>query len=155
MKKGRTVKIYDRLCDLAPAIPAGHCLGRIGCFLGGCCFGKPTDCVFGVVFPEGSLPYEYYGGAVAVHPTQLYEAAFLLALFLFLLFCGKKYGFPLYLILYGTGRFFLEFLRNDDRGILPGIPLSPAQAISVLLVLLGGAILVARLAGKGKAGIPK
>lgn len=145
LKRRRTVGIYERLCDLAPCIPAGHCLGRIGCFFGGCCFGKPTDGIFGVVFPEGSIPYEYYGGAVAVHPTQLYEAAFLLLLALFLWKFGKKEAFPLYLILYGAGRFLLEFLRNDDRGLIPGIPLSPAQCISVVLFLLGAAILAVHI----------
>lgn len=136
LKKKRTVGIYERMCDLASAIPAGHCLGRIGCFFGGCCFGKPTDCIFGVTFPAGSAPYEYYGGAVSVHPTQLYEAAYLLLLFVFLWRFGKDRAFPLYLILYGTGRFFIEFLRGDERGAL--LPfLSPAQTLSILFVLVG------------------
>lgn len=139
-KRGKKVSVYERLCDLAPCIPAGHCLGRVGCFLGGCCFGSPTDGVFGVVFPEGSLPYEYYGGAVAVHPTQLYEAAFLAVLFLFLFLFAKKDAFPHYLILYGAGRIFIEFFRNDDRGAT-GLPLSPAQLISVLLIIAGAVIL--------------
>lgn len=139
LKRNRKVGIYERLCDLAPCIPAGHVLGRIGCFLGGCCFGSPTDCALGVIFPEGSLPYEYYGGSVTVHPTQLYEAAYLAVLFLFLLFFAKKDALPLYLILYGAGRAFIEFFRNDDRGIT-GLPLSPAQLISVLLITGGGII---------------
>lgn len=141
--KNRKVSIYERLCDLATCIPAGHCLGRIGCFLGGCCFGKPTDCLFGVSFPENSLPYEYYGGAVTVHPTQLYEAVFLMCLFFFLLLLCKKDSFPLYFILYGAGRIFIEFFRNDDRGAT-GLPLSPAQLISVILILTGGIIMAIR-----------
>ncbi len=145
IRRERTVTIYDRLCDLAPCIAAGHCLGRIGCFFGGCCFGKPTDSFLGVVFPEGSMPYEFYGGAVAVHPTQLYEAAFLALLALFLWKPAKRDAFPLYLILYGIWRFFLEFLRGDDRGAFPLLPLTPAQGISVLLVLLGATLLTVRL----------
>ncbi len=141
--KKHTVSVYERLCDAAPAIPAGHCLGRIGCFFGGCCFGKPTNGIFGVIFPPGSLPYEYYGGAVAVHPTQLYEAAYLLLLFAVLLACGKKYGFPLYCVLYGMGRYVIECFRNDDRGAF--IPfLSPAQFISLLLILLGSVLFILR-----------
>lgn len=140
-KKGRTVSVSERLSDLAPCIPAGHCLGRIGCFFGGCCYGKPTDCAFGVVFPEGSIPYEHYGGAVKIHPTQLYEAVFLLLLAFFLWRFAKKRAFPLYCILYGVFRFLIEFLRDDDRGaLLPG--LSPAQILSLLLVAVGAALLL-------------
>lgn len=135
LKKGRRVSVKSRLNDLAPCIPAGHCLGRIGCFLGGCCYGKPAGWAPGVVFPAGSLPFERYG-SLPLHPVQLYEAAFLLLLALLLFFWARERAFPLYLIGYGAGRFLLEFLRGDDRGcLLPG--LSPAQAISLLLIAVG------------------
>ena len=140
----RTVSVYERLCDLAVAIPAGHFFGRIGCYFGGCCFGAPTNGPFGVVFPEGSAPYEFYGGPVAIHPTQLYEAAALLLIFAILFFFGKKNAFPLYLILYGVARFIIECFRADDRGGLFGLPLSPAQIISIVLILLGETILLVR-----------
>lgn len=143
IRKNRTVPIYDRLCDLATGIPAGHFLGRIGCFLGGCCYGVPTDSIFGVVFPEDALPYQAYGG-VPVHPTQLYEAAFLLALFIILFKFCKRNAFPLYLMFYGVGRFAIECLRGDDRGSVGVIELSPAQLISLLLIIIGGIILVVR-----------
>lgn len=143
IKKKHKVSVYERLCDLAPCAPAGHFLGRIGCFLGGCCFGSPTDSCLGVVFPENSPPYNYYGGFVAVHPTQLYEAAYLLGLFLFLFLFVKRDALPLYLILYGAGRIFVEFFRNDDRGGV-GLPLSPAQFLSILLIILGAGIFAVR-----------
>lgn len=147
--KHRTVSVRDRLSDLAPCIPAGHALGRVGCFLGGCCYGKPTDCIFGVIFPAGSLPYEHYGGAVKIHPTQLYEAVFLAILSLFLWRFCKKNAFSLYLIFYGIFRFLIEFLRDDDRGaLIPGM--SPAQFLSILLVLLGAALLLRPLIGRKK-----
>jgi len=149
LKRNRTVTVYERLCDLAPCIPAGHCLGRIGCFLGGCCFGSPTDSVFGVIFPEGTIPYEYYGGAVSIHPTQLYEAAYLLALSVFLFAFAKKHAFPLYFILYGAGRIFIEFFRNDNRGGV-GLPLSPAQLVSVLLIIIGSVIITVKTSFKNK-----
>lgn len=139
LKRNKKVSIHERLCDLAPCIPAGHFFGRIGCFLGGCCFGRPTDGVTGVIFAEGSIPYEYYGGPVAIHPTQLYEAAYLALLFAVLL-CIKKHPFELYLILYGTGRFFIEFFRGDNRGGF-GLPLSPAQLISIILIVSGTALI--------------
>ncbi len=128
---------------LAPAIPAGHAIGRVGCFLGGCCYGSPTDLSIGVVFPKGSLPYEAYG-TTPLHPTQLYEAAFLLILFVVLVTMPREGAFARYLVLYGMGRFFIEFLRADDRGTVPLLPFSPAQALSLLLILIGTAVLVTK-----------
>lgn len=151
LKKGR-VTVWERLSDIAPCIPAGHALGRIGCFFGGCCFGKPTDGPFGVTFPEGSLPYQFYGGEIAIHPTQLYEAVFLLILFGILLFVPRRTAFPFYLILYGIGRFCLEFLRADDRGTIFSLSLSPAQIISLGLLLLGGVFLCVLCIKRRKSG---
>lgn len=139
LKRNKKVSVYERLCDLIPGICFGHCLGRIGCFFGGCCFGSVTNSVFGVVFPEGSLPYEYYGGAVKVHPTQLYEAAFLAVLGIIFLAFALKDTLPLYFILYGAGRICIEFFRNDNRGEV-GLPMSPAQLISLILILSGAII---------------
>ena len=95
--------------------------------------------------PRRIRPVRVYGGAIAVHPTQLYEAAFLLALFFVLFFWLKKDALPFYCILYGAWRFGIEFLRADDRGSLFGLPLSPSQVISVALFILGGALLAVRL----------
>ncbi len=144
IRRGREVSVYERLCCLAPGIPAGHCLGRLGCFFGGCCFGAPTNSVFGVVFPEGSLPYLYYGGDIAIHPTQLYEAGALLVVFVVLFFTRREWSLPLYFILYGMIRFGIEELRNDVRGRLFGLSLSPAQMISVCLIALGIGIFIWR-----------
>lgn len=72
-----------RLLDAAvPAVAGGLVLARVGCFLNGCCFGRPTDLPWGVSYPRGSLAWAYdaaygslnlFGGSSAVHPTQLYE----------------------------------------------------------------------------------
>lgn len=148
-KKNRKVSVYRRLCDLAPCIPAGHFFGRVGCFFGGCCFGAPTDCIFGVTFLPDSLPYEFYGGFVSVHPTQLYEAAGLACLSVFLFFT-KKYAFPFYLMGYAALRFIVEFFRADDRGMLFGLSLSPAQAISLVLFLAGATLLFVKIFRKNK-----
>lgn len=155
IKRKRRVSIYCRLCDLAPGIPAGHCLGRIGCFFGGCCFGAPTDGPFGVIFPEGSLPFRYYGGAVPIHPTQLYEAVALLIIFFILIAFGKKHAFPLYCMLYGAARFMIEWFRADDRGSIFGLPLSPAQIISIVLILFGEILLLAYLVRERKKRIAR
>ncbi len=72
-----------KLLDAAvPSVAVGLVLARVGCFLNGCCFGRPTDLPWGVSYPHGSLAWVYdaaygrldlFGGSSAVHPTQLYE----------------------------------------------------------------------------------
>lgn len=148
-KRRRQVSLYERLADLAPGIALGHFFGRIGCFLGGCCYGAPTESVFGVVFPEGSPPALQFG-ATPVHPTQLYEAAALFVIFFILLGWGRKNAFPLYAILYGSARFVLEFFRADDRGTLFGLALSPAQILSLALILLGEILWLVRIVKEAK-----
>jgi phosphatidylglycerol:prolipoprotein diacylglycerol transferase len=94
-------------------IPYGvltHAFGRIGCFMNGCCYGKICNLPWAVKFPE--LTYK-------VHPTQLYEALFDLILSLFLLSRTKKVHFEgqialLYFVLYGLGRYLIEFLREPS-----------------------------------------
>lgn len=137
LRRHRTQPVAVWFDALAPCIAVGHAIGRIGCFLGGCCYGLPTDLPVGVVFPEGSPPYAEYG-SLPLHPTQLYEAAFLLLVFFLLMTMPQKGAFSRYLILYGAGRFLIEFLRADDRGSLPFFSLfSPAQGLSLVLILIG------------------
>lgn len=130
-RKKYTNSLTDVLSLLPCCIVVAHGFGRIGCFFAGCCYGRETDCFLGVKFP--SLPNP-------VHPTQLYEAAFLFllfALFSYLLLKKKyRYNMPLYLILYGTFRFLIEFIRGDDRGKLTGL-FSPSQFWSVLMIICG------------------
>ena len=126
-----------QVLEIVPClITVAHGFGRIGCFFGGCCYGKPTDSFLGVKFPELPGP---------VHPTQLYEAAFLFALFgvlSYLLLTRKaKYNFPIYLIGYGVFRFLIEFLRDDPRGKLLGV-VTPSQFWSLVMVLLGAALIL-------------
>ena len=100
-----------------PGAALAQGFGRIGCFLAGCCYGKETQSVFGVVFPEGcSAP-----AGVPLWPVQLFSAGgdFLLA-GLLLWLDRKRHADGLltgvYLLLYSIGRFFIEFLRDDPRG---------------------------------------
>ncbi len=124
-------KLTDVLSIVPCAILIAHGFGRIGCFFAGCCYGKETDCFLGVKFPN--LPEK-------VHPTMLYEAAFLFIMFAvctFLLFKFKfKHNMSIYLISYGIFRFAIEYLRGDPRGsFIPGV--SPSQFWSIGMVLLG------------------
>ena len=128
-------KLHGRLIDVLSLVPCcitiAHGFGRIGCFFAGCCYGKETDSFLGVQFPHLSHP---------VHPTQLYEAAFLFIMFGLMLFLLLKFNFKhnmsVYLISYGIFRFLIEFVRGDHRGeLVTGI--SPSQFWSIPMVLLG------------------
>ncbi len=113
----------------------GHALGRIGCFLAGCCYGKPTTLPWGVRFtdPHALVAPELLN--VPLHPTQLYEAGFNFLFFLLLHYVSQKPHkdgkiLVLYVWCYALMRFGIEFLRGDFRGgFLWGM--SPSQVISL------------------------
>lgn len=114
-------------------IPFGHCFGRIGCFMAGCCYGIPYSGIGAVVFPKGS----YAPADIELFPVQLVEAILLMVIALLILILEMKCDFyftiETYLVLYGITRFVLENFRYDDaRGYLFG--LSTSQWISVLVV---------------------
>ncbi len=114
----------------APSIALFHMFGRIGCFLGGCCYGVEWE--HGVTFTHSLI--EGANGVPRV-PVQLYEAALELALFIVLTLMLHKGWLrnrllAVYLMVYAVGRFTLEFWRGDDyRGFLFG--LSTSQLISI------------------------
>lgn len=122
----------------ATAIPLFHTFGRIGCFLSGCCYGIPW---------EHGFTYRYCAiesaNFVARFPVQLVEAGLNLGLFFLLLhFLNtnrfKSHLLHLYLLIYPTYRFLLEFLRGDEyRGFLLG--LSTSQIISIGLIVISAA----------------
>lgn len=112
-----------------------HFCGRIGCFLSGCCYGKPTDSPIGVVFPDNEILGLYHGGNALI-PTQLIEAAFLLVLSFALLFGFKRHRAIAYLTAYPIFRFVIEFFRGDERGFFISDVLSPAQWISLFLIII-------------------
>ena len=125
----------------APAIPLFHAFGRIGCFLGGCCYG--TECNIGFIYTNSLVES---ANGVRRFPVQLLEAAFNLLLFLLLwrLLRRRKSGLlRWYLLFYSFGRFFLEFFRGDAyRGQMLG--LSTSQIIGLLILTGLGLSLVFR-----------
>jgi phosphatidylglycerol:prolipoprotein diacylglycerol transferase len=162
---------------LAPSVSMAHVFGRIGCFLVGCCYGKA--CAFGVHFPQDSVAYTDYAAKHALpswgyvtpglHPTQLYEAAGELVIFLLLTRLWRHRRFPgaialSYAMAYGVLRFLVEMLRGDTgrgylvelrlsglamlMGVSPKEPLflSTAQATVVLLAI--GAAIAYRFLGR-------
>jgi phosphatidylglycerol:prolipoprotein diacylglycerol transferase len=123
-----TGPFFNCVC-LAGAI--GQALGRIGCFLVGDDYGRPTDGPFGIAFPQGAPPT-----LDRVHPTQLYESAWLFAVAAFL--WARRDQSPRlwaeYLMLAGIGRFAVEFLRVNPRVVLS---MSEAQIISITMFTVG------------------
>lgn len=130
-------KIWDAV---VVCLPLAQCIGRIGCFMAGCCYGKETDSIFGVVFAN-SLDSSY--SYAKVLPTQLFESVACLFIFIILLILYKKkyktYRLVFwYAVLYGVFRFFNEFLRGDiNRGVAI---LSTSQYLSLILIVFGSLI---------------
>jgi len=123
---------------IAPYLALCHAIGRIGCFLVGDDYGKPTDLPWGIAFPNGLPPT-----VVAVHPTQIYELFAYMVSFLYLYKIRHNENFKgsqisKYLVLIGLSRFFIEFIRINPKYIFG---LSGAQIISIIMVLLGTSIL--------------
>jgi phosphatidylglycerol:prolipoprotein diacylglycerol transferase len=126
---------------MAPGIALGHVVGRFGCLLAGCCYGRPTDAWWAITFTN-PVANQNVGTPlnIGLHPTQLYDAgAELLILILLLLterrgrpFAGRT--FWSYMGLYAISRFIIEFFRGDlQRGVVVG-EISTSQFVSLLLV---------------------
>ena len=130
----RRIPIIPALAAAAPALAIGHAIGRIGCFMVGDDYGRPTDLPWGVAFPEGLPPT-----SVPVHPTQLYEAAGL-ALVAGALIQWHRAGrsdvsvFARYLVLTGTLRFAIEFIRVNAQVLGP---FTLAHIFSAAVVVTG------------------
>ena len=131
----------------AAPLAIGHGIGRVGCFMAGCCFGKPTSLPWGITFTS-EIAARISGTPlnVPLHPTQLYEAGAEFLNFLFLYFVGRRWRVPgqsigAYLILYGTERGLFEFLRADPgRTPLFSGAVSLMQIVSVGMICAGLAL---------------
>jgi len=128
-----------KTCDhIIPYLALGHAIGRIGCFLNGCCFGKPTNLPWGMIFPGGSIAGDTYSN-IHIHPTQLYSVYTNFLIFAILLLFGNWKKFDgqilyLYFILYSVSRFLIEFVRVEPQ-VLFGLTMS--QVVCVVLFLTG------------------
>ena len=133
-----------QVCDCAaPGLALAQGLGRIGCFLAGCCWGTPTSSRLGVTFTS-QVAHDLTGVPLGVklHPTQLYEAAAVLLAIPLLLWLRKTKTFQgevflAYMIYYAIARFFLEFVRDDPRGRYVYNLFSTSQLISLLILPFG------------------
>ncbi len=125
----------------SPSIALGIFLTRIGCFLSGCCFGKPTPGPLGIVFP-GGCPAGYTYPGEAIHPTQLYASLYGLIIVLVLLAVEKKkffegYTFGFLCMLYGIARFAIDFFRSYEKSAVIGGVLTINQVLSLGLIGAG------------------
>ena len=117
-----------------------HAIGRVGCFMAGCCHGVPTDSFFGVTFTDPSC--QAYPLNTPLHPTQLYEFFSLVFIFVILSWFKKYKSFDgqlflLYVILYSIARSIIETVRGDEeRGYLIEGVLTHSQSISLVLIVV-------------------
>lgn len=127
----------------APAIALGHGIGRIGCFMAGCCWGIECDRPWAVTFTNPAA-HELVGVPLGtrLHPTQMYESIseFVIAAILYRMIRKPHANGSIiatYLILYSAVRFIVEFYRFHEQGNLGGGPLDTSQWISLALFAAG------------------
>ena len=144
MVRRRRLPLMASLAAAAVPLAVGHAIGRIGCFLVGDDYGRPSTLPWAVAFPEGAPPTD-----VPVHPTQIYEALVLVPIALILLGWRRqgrddRFVFGAYLVMVGSVRFAIEFLRVNVHVL--GV-LTVAQIASLLAVLTGVLLLSRRRRG--------
>jgi len=153
----------------APALAAAYALGRIGCFLVGDDYGVPSSLPWAVQFPQGippttagNLARDFHVAipagvspetVLAVHPTQLYETLAMVGVFMVLWrLRGHRHGtgwlFGIYLMLAGTERFLVEFIRAKEDRLFGGVSLAQLTALAIVLT---GAVVTARFKNAGAA----
>jgi phosphatidylglycerol:prolipoprotein diacylglycerol transferase len=132
---------------LAPGVALGHAIGRVGCFAAGCCWGLECHRFWAVTFTN-PVASRLFGTPlnVPLHPTQLYEAGAEALTFIILYSrfrrphrAGAIIG--LYLVLYSSARFLVEFFRFHDQANPFGGPFSSAQWIALATLALGAWLL--------------
>jgi phosphatidylglycerol:prolipoprotein diacylglycerol transferase len=119
----------------SPSLALGETIGRIGCFIRGCCYGKPTSLPWGVIYSSDKLAFKHFYG-LPLHPTQIYYAILNFILFLFLLRLKSKfrgYIFLNYLIFHSVIRLIIDPLRGDIPYFLFNLPISWFLSIIIFL----------------------
>jgi len=126
--KKKKAAIYPTLDSIVPYVALSQAIGRIGCLLNGCCYGKPSE--YGLYFPVHD--------AVLI-PTQIYSSLIMILIFVILRFLQDrphKAGQILfvYLLLYSVKRFFIEFWRDDNSVIFSGVTLFQLLSIAIFFL---------------------
>ncbi len=128
----RELPLWEIGDTIAPCLALGYAIGRIGCFLNGCCYGRPTNLPWGVNFFD-----------VPRHPTQIYSSLYSLIIFGILWSLRAKIARPgilfwLYVLMYSAARFGVEFLRESPRA---AVGLTASQFTSIGIFILAVAAL--------------
>lgn len=149
----------ERVGDIMmPGFALAVSIGRIGCFLNGCCYGR-IDYKCGIRFPASHYPPPYYDQlkqglidshahqSLPVFPTQLLSSAdaFIIFIILLILRKYKKFDgmvFYSFFLLYGIDRFFSDFLREYSVEAMALGPISLSQFVSILMFLFGLSMLL-------------
>ena len=146
---------------LTPSFALGTMFGRIGCFLNGCCYGRPTGRSWGVIFPADSYAGLEFG-SVPLHPSQLYNA--FAGLVLFLVFWGLRtrrwtpgVRFWSFLATFALVRIGIDFTRAWERDArlftIGDLPITESQVTSVTLALFA-VLMILRLRRDSGSALP-
>lgn len=137
---------FSKLTDLMmPSLAFGLAIGRIGCFLNGCCYGLPSDLPWSIQFPADCLAGMHYPDE-HIHPTQVYDFLYNAAIgFILILWTPKKRFdgelFALFMMLYGFGRFWVENFRYYPESgklfQLSGFQVTGSGLVSLLMIGFG------------------
>ena len=132
--KKNNIKLSKLLNLISLCLPVGIFFGRFACLMAGDgCYGTPTNLPWAMTFPEGSLPT-----LISVHPTPIYEMILNILILYIMLFFEKRmetkqYSFVLFLFMFATYRFFIEFIRLNEVAFLG---FTAPQIISIFLIAI-------------------
>ena len=144
--KRKGIPFLKMMDVLIPSLAFGIALGRIGCLLNGCCFGRVTALPWGMLFPADCLA-GYYFPNQRLHPTQLYEFIYCVAIAAFLLLRTPRRRFEgelfyWFLTLYGIARFWNESIRYYTPKLIPlhlgTLQVTGSMLLSAAMTLIGG-----------------
>ena len=146
---------FFKLTDIiVPGAALGLALGRIGCFLAGCCFGGPCALPWAVVYPVGHETHPH-----AVHPAPLYESVAAFVLAGLLLWVSRR--FPMlgvtswtFVVGYGIIRFVIEYTRGDRLIWFEPWDLSASQVMSLVGIVLGSVMIAVSFKNKSNNNKP-
>ena len=161
MAKRQGLPVWRVADALAPSIAIGTAFGRVGCFLNGCCYGRPTNLPWGVVYPPDTFPGLEFG-ATPIHPSQLYFSLASLVLFIVAWTVRKRVVVPGVLFwgtiaAYAAVRVPLDLTRAYESGTviarLGGFDITESQLVSVGLALFA-LLMLMRLRRNAAAAAP-
>lgn len=161
------LRVGEMVDLMSPPLAIAYAVGRIGCFMVGDDWGRPTDSWVGIRFPMGTPPttvqnieqqfgisvdpalVEKYGQVVPVHPTQLYEVALSTVIFVVLWKLRKRphaagWIFMIWLVMAGMERFLVEFLRAKDDRFFGVLTLAQVISLAAMAVGVAGAMRLRR-----------